>query len=69
MKSEIKKPELKDPKFFNEPYDYRNYSNVGHFEGVGEPGKIGKKNSMSMEAMPPNPARMFVPSDHAKEEK
>ena len=66
MKDEIKKPELTKPKFFDEPYDYRNVENVGHFCGVGETGKVGEKTSSSqgLDAMPPSPHRMFVPRDH-----
>jgi hypothetical protein len=64
MEEEIKKPELTKPKFFDEPYDYRNIENVGHFDGVGEPGKVGKKTTSSMDAMPPNPNRRYVPRDH-----
>ena len=65
MREEIDKPELTRPKFFDEPYDYRNIENVGHFDGVGEPGKEGKRgNPSSMDAMPPNPNRRYVPRDH-----
>jgi hypothetical protein len=64
MKEEIKKPELERPKFFREPYDYRNIENVGEFEGIGERGKVGKDSSSSLDAMPAAPHKMMVPRDH-----
>lgn len=64
MKSEIKKPELDKPKFFNEPYDYRNIENVGHFAGVGEAGKVGSRKSTSLNAMPDQSNNRYVPRDH-----
>lgn len=64
MDKEIKKPELKDPKFFNEPYDYRNYENIGHFCGVGEAGKVGSRSSSSLNAMPDKSFNKLVPRDH-----
>lgn len=64
MDSEIKKPELKDPKFFDEPYDYRNLEDVGHFRGVGQAGKTGSRQSTSLNAMPDGYKCKFVPRDH-----
>lgn len=64
MKSEIKHPELDRPKFFDEPYDYRNIENAGHFRGVGEAGKTGSRQSTSLNAMPDQPSNMQVPRDH-----
>lgn len=64
MKSEIKKPELKDPKFFREPYDYRNPEFAGEYCGVGEKGKTGSRQSTSLNAMPDEPSKMQVPRDH-----
>lgn len=64
MKSEIKHPELKRPQFFDEPYDYRNIENAGHFRGVGEAGKTGSRMSTSLNAMPDQSSKMQVPRDH-----
>lgn len=64
MDSEIKKPELKRPDFFNEPYDYRNFEVGGKYRGVGEAGKVGSKDSTSVDAMPPKEIKMNVPRDH-----
>lgn len=64
MDKEIKYPELTEPKFFNEPYDYRNIENVGEYCGVGEAGKVGMRNSTSIDAMPPTKKTMLVPRDH-----
>ena len=64
MRSEIKKPELKQPKFFDEPYDYRNIEDAGHFCGVGEAGKTGSRQSTSLNAMPDEATKMQVPRDH-----
>ena len=64
MDKEIKFPELTKPKFFNEPYDYRNIENAGHYCGVGERGKVGSRESSSIEAMPPKQKKMQVPRDH-----
>jgi len=64
MDNEIKYPELTKPKFFNEPYDYRNIENVGKYRGVGEAGKVGLNNSTSIDAMPPKKNEMLVPRDH-----
>lgn len=64
MKSEIKKPTLEDPKFFNEAYDYRNIEDAGHFDGVGQAGKTGTRISKSLNAMPDDSTRMQVPRDH-----
>ncbi len=64
MDKEIKKPELDRPKFFREPYDYRNYEKAGEFQGVGERGKVGMKTSESLDAMPPVAHTMLVPRDH-----
>ena len=64
MDNEIKYPELTKPKFFDEPYDYRNIENVGEYRGVGQAGKIGMRNSTSIDAMPPKKSDMLVPRDH-----
>lgn len=64
MDNEIKKPELRDPAFMQEPFDYRNIENAGHYRGVGQPGKIGLKMSDSIDAMPPEKKKMAVPRDH-----
>ncbi len=64
MDNEIKYPELTKPKFFNQPYDYRNIENVGEYRGVGEAGKTGLFNSNSIEAMPPKSKAIKVPRDH-----
>ncbi len=65
MDSEIKKPVLKRPEFLSEvPYDYRNMEKAGPFAGVGERGKVGSKNSTSIDAMPPNKKCIYVPRDH-----
>jgi len=65
MDSEIKHPKLKRPEFLSEvPYDYRNIENAGPFDGVGERGKVGSKNSTSIDAMPPNKKTTYVPRDH-----
>jgi len=64
MDNEIKYPELTNPKFFQEPYDYRNIENVGKYRGVGEAGKVGLMNSDSIDAMPPTKKNMKVPRDH-----
>lgn len=64
MDQEIKKPELERPTFFREPYDYRNVEYPGQYRGVGERGKVGKTNSDSMDAMPPQSHKMQVPRDH-----
>lgn len=66
MKEEIKKPDpaLDRPKFFREPYDYRNVETAGEYCGVGEPGKEGQHSSSSLDAMPPGAKRMMVPRDH-----
>lgn len=64
MDEEIKKPVMKDPKFFDEPYDYRNIETPGKFCGVGERGKTGTYKSSSMDAMPPVANKRFVPRDH-----
>jgi hypothetical protein len=61
---EIKKPVMKDPKFFKEPFDYRNKESVGHFRGVGQPGKTGQFGCTHYDPMPPDAMRMFVPRDH-----
>ncbi len=64
MDKEIKFPELTKPKFFNDPYDYRNIENVGEYRGVGEAGKVGSTKSTSIDAMPPVKKDMLVPRDH-----
>lgn len=64
MDNEIKFPTMEKPKFFDEAYDYRNIENAGHFRGVGEAGKIGKKNPTSLNPMPDSPSKMYVPRDH-----
>jgi len=64
MKSEIKKPTLKEPKFGNEAYDYRNVEDAGHFDGVGEAGKTGSRYSKSLNAMPDDATKMQVSRDH-----
>lgn len=64
MKSEIKRPTLKEPKFLNEPYDYRNVEWAGHFCGVGEAGKTGSRQSTSTNAMPDQSSNMQVPRDN-----
>lgn len=63
-KEEIKYPELTKPKFFEEPYDYRNIENVGQYCGIGETGKVGMRSSTSIDAMPPKKMNMVVPRDH-----
>jgi hypothetical protein len=64
MDKEIDKPVMKDPTFFDEPYDYRNIETPGKFRGVGERGKTGTYKSTSMDAMSPTPNTRFVPRDH-----
>lgn len=67
MEKEIKEPCIKRPDFSepNKPaYDYRNMENAGKFRGVGEAGKVGLKNSNSIDAMPPTKHKMKVPRDH-----
>lgn len=65
MDEEIKKPTLDRPKFFREPYDFRNMENAGEFRGVGEKGKTAKEApSSSLDAMPPSPHKMEQPRDH-----
>jgi len=64
MDKEIKKPELVDPKFFNEPFDYRNIETAGRYRGVGEAGKVGLNKSTSIDAMPPEKNTIAVPRDH-----
>jgi len=64
MRDEIKKPELDKPKFYREPYDYRNMEKAGEYCGVGERGKVGKNQSDSIDAMPPQAKTMQVPRDH-----
>jgi hypothetical protein len=67
MEEEIKKPYIKRPDF-SEPdkpaYDYRNMEDAGKFRGVGQAGKVGKKSSDSINAMPPEKKKMKVPRDH-----
>lgn len=60
MDKELKKPTLKDPKFFREPYDYRDVEGAGEYRGVGEAGKVGSKMSTSIDAMPPEKMKMMV---------
>ena len=65
MDNEIKYPELTKPKFFHEPYDYRNIENVGQYRGVGEAGKTADfKNAFDPHAMPKDSKVMRVPRDH-----
>lgn len=64
MHDEIKKPSLDKPKYFNEPYDYRNIENVGYYYGVGDAGKIGSYKPTSINPMPDNAMKMYVPRDH-----
>lgn len=67
MEKEIKKPYIKRPDFSepNEPaYDYRNMEDAGKFRGVGEAGKVGSKQSSSLNAMPPEKMKTKVPRDH-----
>lgn len=65
MESEIKRPELDEPKFFKEPYDYRNIEDAGHYRGVGEAGKTAtSRQSSSLNAMPDQSKSMYVPRDH-----
>ena len=61
---EIKKPELRDPAFYRESYDYRNIENAGHYRGIGSAGKVGSKASSSIDAMPPEKKHLAVPRDH-----
>lgn len=67
MDEEIKKPFIKRPDF-SEPnapsYDYRNMEDAGKFRGVGQAGKVGLKNSTSIDAMPPQKKTIKVPRDH-----
>ncbi len=62
--SEIKKPTLKRPRFFNEDYDYRNKESVGPYNGVGEAGKVGSLEATSIDPCPPKAHTMRVPRDH-----
>lgn len=64
MDAEIKKPELKCPEFYQEPYDYRNIENAGKYRGVGQAGKVGLKRCGSYDPMPPKASKMRVPRDH-----
>ena len=64
MDKEIKSPSLKKPAFYDEAYDYRNIEEVGEYRGVGEAGKVGLKNSSSIDAMPPEKKTIRVPRDH-----
>lgn len=67
MEDEEKKPYIKRPDFSepNEPaYDYRNVEDAGKFRGVGTAGKVGKKMSDSVDAMPPKKNCNPVPRDH-----
>ena len=64
MDKEIKKPKLNRPEFIDVPYDYRSVEYAGPFNGVGEAGKVGLKNSTSIDAMPPEKKTIKVPRDH-----
>lgn len=64
MDDELKYPTMKDPKFFNETYDYRNIENAGKYRGVGQAGKVGSRMSNSIDAMPPEKKSRYVPRDH-----
>lgn len=64
MDDELKYPTMKDPKFFNEAYDYRNIENAGKYRGVGQAGKVGSRMSNSIDAMPPEKKSRYVPRDH-----
>ena len=64
MDSEIKKPELSAPKFFREPYDYRNIEKAGGYRGVGEAGKTASFADTSESAIPLQAHKMMVPRDH-----
>ena len=67
MDNEIKEPFVERPDFSepNKPaYDHRNYECAGKYRGVGEAGKVGKKNPSSIEPMPPEKKKMKVPRDH-----
>lgn len=66
MDNEIKKPELKDPKFYRESYDYRNVEGAGQYRGVGQAGKVGLMKSNSIDAMPTEGQIMQVPCYHEK---
>jgi len=63
----IKKPNIKKPDF-SEPdlpaYDYRNMEDAGKYRGVGQAGKVGLRQSTSINAMPPEKGKMKVPRDH-----
>ncbi len=66
MEKEIKEPFIDGPEFSdpNKPaYDYRNYECAGKYRGVGQAGKVGMKNTTSIEPMPPVQNCIKVPRD------
>ena len=52
---------VREPKFPNAVFDYRNMEDVGKYRGVGQAGKIGFKQSSGIDPMPSNPSNHPVP--------
>ena len=58
----IKRPDFTEP--YEPCYDYRNMEDAGKYRGVGQAGKVGLKDGMSIESMPPDSFKKRVPRDH-----
>jgi len=67
MQPDYERPVIRRPDFSEaeEPcYDYRNMENAGKFRGVGQAGKVGSKDSPSIETMPSKSINKKVKRDH-----